>query len=122
MNESFESGAVLSFAERLAGEDADETVLEAMCAAAAAEIEARLKEGISLADLGSVYVSAAGVLALSMYSAAQNPEHIRGFKAGDLSVSYGSGESAAERLRALAEQMLAGKLRERGFGFMGVQG
>ena len=122
MDEKNRNDAVLCFAGHLAGEDADAAVLEAMCGAAAAEIESRLREGLTLADLGSVYVTAAGVLALSLYCAAQDPEQISAFRAGDLSVSYGKGEADAERLRALAEQMLAGKLRERGFGFAGVRG
>ena len=113
---------ILTLAEHLAGEAADQTVLSAMCDAAAAEIESRLKEGVSLSDLGSTYVTAAGVLALSMYCAVGDPEHIRGFRAGDVSVEYGDGGVNAERLRALAESMLAGALRDRGFGFRGVQG
>lgn len=113
---------ILSLAARLAGEAADETVLSALCDAAAAEIEARLKDGVSLNELGSTYVTAAGVLALSMYCAVGDPEHIRGFRAGDVSVELGDGAVSADKLRELAETMLAGSLRDRGFGFRGVRG
>ena len=114
--------AVCSYAARLAGKDADEVILESMCGAAAAELEGRLKEGIAPADLGPAFVTAAGVLALSMYCAVSDPEKLKSFRAGDLTVNYGEADADAERLRALAEGMLAGKLRERGFGFAGVRG
>ena len=117
-----DTNPILHFAEHLAGENADEVVLAAMCDAAAAEIEARLKEGVSLADLGSTYVTAAGVLALSMYCAVSDPERLRSFRAGDVSAEYDSTEASAEQLRSVAEGLLAGSLRERGFGFRGVRG
>jgi len=121
MNENTTPGtSILSFAEHLAGEGADSTVLSAMCDAAAAEIESRLREGITLQDLGSVYVTAAGVLALSMYCAAKDPGPLLNYQAGNLSLKYG--ENAAEKLRAEAERMLADKLADRGFGFVGVRG
>lgn len=113
---------ILSLAARMAGDSADETVLSAMCDAAAAEIEARLKEGITLGDLGNTYVTAAGVLALSMYCAVGDPEQLRSFRAGDVSAEYCDGAANAENLRSAAERMLAGSLRDRGFGFRGVQG
>lgn len=119
---SNETNPVLDFAEHLAGENADEVVLAAMCDAAAAEIEARLKEGVTLEDLGSAYVTAAGVLALSMYCAVSDPERLRSFRAGDVSAEYGDISDSAEHLRAVAESMLTGSLRERGFGFRGVRG
>ena len=122
MSDRYAREAVCDFAARLAGENADAAVLELMCAAAADEIESRLREGIAPADLGSSYVAAVGVLALSLYCAVSDPEKLKSFRAGDLSVSYGEGDADAERLRTLAERLLAGKLRERGFGFAGVRG
>ena len=38
---------VLAFAQKLAGDGADRAVLTAMCAAAATELEGRLREGVS---------------------------------------------------------------------------
>ena len=118
MNE--ERDEILSLAGKLAGEQADADILEAMCDAAAGELEARLKEGLSPSELGGCFVTAAGVLALSLYCAV-SPEHLKRFSAGDVSAEYG-GVPDADGLRAMAETMLAGKLRERGFGFRGVQG
>ena len=109
---------IRTLAGQLAGAAADDTVLTAMCAAAAAEIEGRLKEGVSPEDLGSTFVTAAGVLALSLYCA--SGEKLRSFRAGELSMSCSSVD--AESLRLAAEQMLAGALRDRGFGFRGVRG
>ena len=116
-----ENSDIYSFAEALAGDDADETVLRAMCEAAAGELEVRLKEGVSAETLGSTFSMAAGVLAVSMYCAVGHPAQIRSFRAGDVSVDYG-GEVTAEGLRAAAEAMLSAYLKDRGFEFLGVRG
>ena len=113
---------ILDFAKRLAGDNADETVLEAMCAAAADEMEARLKEGISASELGKKFITASGVLALSMYCALGNSGGLKSFKAGNLAVEYGDGDMNAEKLRAIAEKMLSEALADRGFAFLGVAG
>ena len=113
---------VLSYAQRLAGERADTTVLTAMCAAAAAELEARLKSGVSAEELGETFTAAAGVLALSMYCAVRNVEGLKSFRAGELSVEYADGEVSPEALRQAAEGMLSAYLADHGFGFRGVPG
>ncbi|MBE6914323.1 MAG: hypothetical protein E7472_05250 [Ruminococcaceae bacterium] len=112
---------ILDFAARLCGEDRDSEILAALCAAAGAELEARLREGCSGAELGERFTAAAGILALSMYCALEQPGRLRSFRAGDVSAEYG-GAGDADALRAVAERMLAGYLRDRGFGFAGVQG
>ena len=117
-----DTNEVLAFARRLAGDDADTAVLTAMCAAAAAELEARLRSGISTAELGGTFTAAAGVLALSMYCAVRNVEGLKSFKAGNLSVEYADGEASPEGLRQVAEGMLSAYLADRGFGFRGVPG
>ena len=116
------SESVLEFARALAGDDADALVLSAMCSAAAAELEGRLRDGISAASLGEIFVHAAGVLALSMYCAVKDVEKLKRFRAGNLSVEYADGEASPEGLRKLAEQMLSAYLADRGFGFLGVEG
>ena len=120
-NEPNENNDILTIALSLAGESADEDVMAALCDAASAELEARLREGESPETLGSVFSIAAGVLAVSMYCAVGQPEQIRSFKAGSVSVEYG-GEATPESLRAAAEAMLAAHLKDRGFDFMGVRG
>ena len=114
--------SVLEFARALAGDDADALVLSAMCTAAAAELEGRLRDGISAGDLGDTFVRAAGVLALGMYCAVKDVEKLKSFRAGNLSVEYADGEASPEGLRKLAERMLAAYLADQGFAFLGVRG
>ena len=111
---------ILSYASRLAGEDADQTLLTALCEAAAAELRARLREGISADALGTTFHIAAGVLAVSLYCAMEHPERIRDFKAGSVAVHYGGAESTPESLRAAAEALLSAYLKDSGFDFRGV--
>ncbi|MBR1659921.1 MAG: hypothetical protein IJ705_06350 [Oscillospiraceae bacterium] len=113
---------VLAFAQKLAGDGADRAVLTAMCAAAATELEGRLREGVSPEELGETFTAAAGVLALGMYCAVNSTDGLKNFRAGNLSVEYGDGEASPEQLRAVAEQMLSAYLSDRGFGFLGVRG
>ena len=117
-----DTSEILSFAQALAGDDADTAVLTAMCAAAASELEARLKTGVSAELLGGTFTTAAGVLALGMYCAVKNPEGLKRFQAGNLSVEYADGEASPERLRQAAEALLSAYLADRGFGFLGVPG
>ena len=121
MDESREA-RILAFARALAGNDADALVLTGMCAAAAEELESRLRAGVDAGALGETFVRAAGVLALSMYCAVKDTEKLKSFRAGNLSVEYADGEASPEGLRKLAEQMLSAYLTDRGFGFMGVKG
>lgn len=117
-----ETSGILAFARALAGDAADDTVLEVMCAAAAGELTSRLREGVSAAELGETFTAAAGVLALSMYCAVKDVERLKSFKAGNLSVEYADGEISPEGLRQAAEGMLAAYLADRGFAFRGVPG
>ena len=93
--------------------------LEALCAAASAELMGRLREGVKIEDIKPLFVSAAGVLALSMYIAAED-EGQCSFKAGNLSVSSGSKAASAHSLRLQAEAMLAAYMADRGFEFRSV--
>lgn len=115
-------GDILRFAQKIAGDSVDGVLLSALCAAAASELERKLKSGVDAAALGETFTVAAGVLALSMYCAVSEPSEIRAFAAGDLSVTYGDGTSGAERLRAAAETLLAAYLEDQGFAFRGVPG
>jgi hypothetical protein len=122
MNENTNAGseAILSYAAAIAGDGADDTLLQAMCVAAASELEARLREGVSAEQLGETFSLAAGVLAASMYCATEHPERIRRFRAGEVSVAYE--KATPESLRTAAEEMLAAYLQDRGFDFRGVRG
>ena len=94
--------------------------LAALCSAAAASLRGRLRSGVSPESIHDEFVSAAGVLALAMYAAATG-EDFSSVRVGNVTLSR-SGASAADSLRALAEEMLAGQLRGTGFDFRGVRG
>ena len=93
---------------------------------AAAELESKLRTGVKSSDIEELFVSAAGVLAISMYLELDDipGDKIDSFKAGELSVKLHSGEKAqsAASLRKRAESMLAAYLECGGFDFKGVQG
>jgi hypothetical protein len=109
----------------LGGDAAGGDGLRALCAAAASELESRLRAGVSSAELGDTFVTAAGILALSLYVQAGGADDRASVKAGSVAVSRRSGGSvrtSAAALRREAETLLAGYLSDRGFDFRGVRG
>ena len=94
--------------------------LKLLCRLAVAQLEDRLRAGMDPDELGEQFVSAAGVLALSMYSAL-GEEDFSAVKIGSLSFSR-SGGRLSTQLRALAEELLAGCLEEQGFSFRRTRG
>lgn len=114
---------IYSFAEGSLGGDCDkQETLNALCAAASTEILSRLREGVKAEDIKETFVTAAGVLALSMYIALGEGGGNYSFKAGNLSVSQSGGESKADALRRQAESILAHYLVDQGFDFRSVEG
>ena len=107
--------------------DGGEKVLEAVCEAAAMEIKAKLRDNVSVDDLGELYVTAAGILAIALYVELSDSAEggINSFSAGNLSVSLSNSEgikASAASLRKMAENMLSEYLKDSGFCFMGVDG
>lgn len=100
--------------------------LRSVCASAAAELESKLRTGVKSSDIEELFVSAAGVLALSLYLELRDipNDKIDSFKAGELSVSLRDGTKAgcAQSLRMRAESMLSAYLDCGGFEFKGVVG
>ena len=120
---------ILEKAEVLVGRELDEketALLQEMCAAAARELEQRLRQGVSPQDIQSAFVSAAGVLALSLYiQVGSAGEEETNLKLGDVSVQRrgaGTARTSANTLRKQAEAMLAAYLEDQGFSFRGVRG
>ena len=116
-------GEVLDRAELFLGGELSESgrqTLSALCAVAAANLESRLRSGVSVEDIKEDFVTAAGVLALSMYSAVGGGD-FSSVRVGELTLTRGGGDFS-DSLRALAEEMLASQLTERGFDFRGVRG
>ena len=99
--------------------DEDAVMLRTVCAAAAAELEGRLRRSASSDDMTELFTTAAGMLAISMYMEL-GAAHSGGFTAGRLSVQLGGASAAA--LRKSAETLLGAYLDNGGFEFVGVQG
>lgn len=101
-------------------------ILKAVCSSAAAELESRLRKGVSSEEIQELFVTAAGVLALSMYMELDgvSKERMGSFSAGNVSVKLDGGavSASAATLRRHAESMLAAYLDSGGFGFVGVRG
>lgn len=100
--------------------------LRSACQTAAAELESKLRSGVNSSDIEELFVSAAAVLALSLYLELRDipNDKIDSFKAGELSVSLrdGTKTGCAQSLRMRAESMLSAYLDCGGFGFKGVVG
>lgn len=111
---------ISAFAASAIGEEESEELIKRLCSAAAAELEAKLRDGVKVEDIKEQFVTAAGVLALSMYTALGGAKTPRSFRAGQLSVEFGGKNANADSLRRAAESMLAGYLTGRGFAFLGV--
>lgn len=100
--------------------------LRSACQTAAAELESKLRSGVKSSDIEELFVSAAAVLALSLYLELTGitNDKIDSFKAGELSVSLrdGTKTGSAQSLRMRAESMLSAYLDCGGFEFKGVVG
>ena len=101
-----------------------EARLDSLCAAAALQLESRLRSSVDRSEIEAVFVSAASLLAVSMYMELEYCGEPESFSAGNLSVKLkgGSGSSGgADSLRKQAETMLAPYTESGAFGFMGVE-
>ena len=115
---------IFDFVSEIYTEEISETALMTLCRAAAGELKRRLREGVSPREIKELFVTAAGMLALSMYIAAEDRPLVSSFRAGNLAVGCradGGGATAAS-LRRQAEDLLAAYLRDEGFAFLGVRG
>lgn len=112
---------VLAQALLLAGELTEHQTrcLEVLCAAAAASLTARLREGLRPADCKADFIAAASLLALAALNGVDADAAVEQITAGDLTIKKGSRDAAANCLRAQAELMIAPYLKDR-FSFLGV--
>lgn len=104
----------------LEGED-DDALLGAVCLAAQAELEGRLREGTDIEGIRELFTQAAGVVALSMYIAAGGAREVRSLKAGSLSAEF-SDMRDADSLRKAGEALLGAYLADNDFVFRSVRG
>jgi hypothetical protein len=113
-------------AETLMGESLDaakKARLNALCSAAAGEVTARLREGVTPESAGESFITAAGMLALAMYmELGDAAEDFSSFRAGNVSVTRRRSAASAARLRQQAEELLREYISDSGFSFMGVRG
>ena len=112
---------VFAQAALLAGElDGQQTdLLQVLCAASAASLTARLREGITPEDCKADFIAAASLFALASLNEVGGMENVEEFKAGDLTVKRGGKDAASRCLHNQAELMIAPYLKDR-FSFQGV--
>ena len=103
-----------------AGEEQDSLLLP-LIEGAAAELEQRLRRGVTPEDCGKSFALAAAMLAMDGLEAAQGGGQISGFTAGELSMQL-RGESGRSDLRQQALRLMAPWLGQTGFMFQGVPG
>ena len=105
----------------LAGEltEHQTTVLRALCTAACASLEARLRDGLTAADCKADFIAAASLLALAALGSVGDEDGMEQITAGDLTIRRRSGDAASNCLRAQAELMIAPYLKDN-FAFLGV--
>ena len=101
---------------------AEENVLDKLCAAACQELDGKLREGISKEDCeGAFTCAAAWLAAAALASARLSGEDVSSLRAGDLSVTKRSA-AEYERLRRQAWELMAPYVKDSGFCFRGVRG
>lgn len=96
-------------------------LLDALCAASTASLQARLRDGLAAEDCKADFIAAASLLALSALSETSNAESTEQVTVADFTVktSRPGSNAAANCLRAQAELMIAPYLKDR-FSFRGV--
>jgi len=122
---AYTTESILTRALALRGGAADEGLLSPLCAAAAAELEARLRDDVSGADIEERFTTAAALLALSLGAELDAGDAASSIKAGNVSVTGrtpGGLRGAAAGLRREAETMMAAYIKDGGFAFKGVRG
>ena len=105
--------------------EAEKPLLTALCAAAGAEIEGRLRDGISPEDCGDAFPCAAALLAAAGVLPCRSSGDVEQFSVGDVSLRTGGGGqvcAAAAAMRRQAASMMAGYWGDDAFAFLGVRG
>ena len=113
---------VLAQALLLGGEltERQQLVLGALCTAATASLQARLRDGLAAQDCTADFIAAGSLLALAAMGSVSDDMPVEQITVGDFTVRKGSGHDAASNcLRAQAELMIAPYLKDR-FTFLGV--
>lgn len=113
----------MALALAAAGNGADQTLLEPLCAAAERAWLARLREGVAAEDCGEALPCAAAFTAAADLTAGEGG--VTSFSAGDVSVkldSSGDRAGRTESLRQAAERLMEPFVRAEGLWARGVEG
>ena len=115
---------VFARAVRMAGklDNRQTELLRILCDVSAEALTARLKEGLTPADCGESFLTAAGLYALADLCIVAEDLQVREFKAGDLTVKQDQNrdpEAVCRRLQKQGESLMAPYLKDR-FSFAGV--
>ena len=114
---------VLAQSLLLAGEltEHQSKMLGALCTAATASLQARLREGLTAEDCKADFIAAASLLSLAAMNGITAEDTTEQISVADFSVrsSKTASDAASNCLRAQAELMIAPYLKDR-FSFQGV--
>jgi hypothetical protein len=103
--------------------EAEETLLDKLCAAAEAELAGRLRQGVRAEDCADAFCCAAALLAVSAIVACRDAGGAEQFSVGEVSIRTGAGTSArADTLRRQASALLLPFQDDDDFAFWGVPG
>ena len=117
---------ILTMAKSVLGSElsaVSEELLLQMCESAHFEFFSRLREDVSVEEIHDQYVRAAGIMAVSFFLGLE-PACLASYTAGNVTVRHKSEKEKQESihsLRAQAEMLLLGYLKEREFCFRGVR-
>ena len=105
----------------LAGEltEHQTTVLRALCTAACASLEARLRDGLTADDCKADFVAAASLYALAALNDAGRSGGLEEFRAGDLTVKRSGMDTSSRCLQRQADLIIQPFLKD-SFAFLGV--
>ena len=95
------------------------TVLQTLCMATHATLQARLREGLTPEDCKADFIAASSLLALAALGSVREEDGLEQITAGDLTIRKKDGDAASNCLRAQAELIIAPYLKDR-FSFRGV--
>lgn len=100
-------------------------LLRLLCEAAERSLREKLREGVTAEECEESFRCAAALLATADFNAMTDAGNgALSFSAGNVSVHTGGSaerEKAAAALRRQAKRLLAGKLRDEHFAFLGVE-
>lgn len=104
--------------------EAEQPLLEALCAAAETELTGRLREGTAPADCANAFLCAAALLAAAGLLPCRAADGVEQFTVGEVSIRSGAGDrcEAGALLRRQALALMAPYCSDDSFAFRGVRG